>query len=60
VTLREYLEKQINYWMLHREDFPEDHYMYKKFTGKVEAYSDVLTTCPPSVLNTKILDEVGK
>lgn len=58
MTLREYLEKQISYWMEARNDFQEAHHLYQKYTGKIQAYSDILVTCPGSVLDNKILDEV--
>mgnify|MGYP003308379485 CR=1 FL=1 len=58
MTLREYLEKQISYWMDAKNEFPQGHHLHQVYKGKADAYTDILQTCPGSVLDKKILDEV--
>jgi hypothetical protein len=58
VTLKEYLEKQIRHWSKAKQEARFDTDTYWKADGKVMAYTDLILTCPDSVLNKKILDEV--
>jgi hypothetical protein len=58
MTLKEYLEKQIRWWSKAKQEatFDSDHYW--KADRKIMAYTDIILTCPDSVLSKKILDEV--
>jgi len=58
MTLKEYLEKQIKYFSESKKESRVDDPMYHLFEGRVRAYTDILLTCPTSVLEKKILDEV--
>lgn len=58
MTLKEYLEKQIRYWSKAKQEARIDTDVYCKFDGRIMAYTDILLTCPDSILNKKILDEV--
>lgn len=58
MTLKEYLEKQIRHWIRTKQEAAVDTDTYCKADGRVMAYTDIILTCPDSVLNKKILDEV--
>lgn len=58
MTLKEYLEKQIKHFSESKGESKEEDPMYNLFEGRVRAYTDILLTCPASVLEKKILDEV--
>ena len=58
MTLKEYLEKQIAHFAKAKQESKEDDPMYYQFKGQLLAYTDILLTCPYSVLNKKVLDEV--
>lgn len=58
MTLKEYLEKQIRYWSKTKQEASLDTDTYLKADGRVMAYTDIILTCPDSVLSKKILDEV--
>lgn len=58
MTLKEYLEKQIKHFSESKKEAKVDDPMYGIFEGRVRAYTDILLTCPNSVLDKKILDEV--
>lgn len=58
MTLKEYLEEQIRHWIKTKKEAAFDSDTYWKADGKIMAYTDILLTCPDSVLSKKILDEV--
>lgn len=58
MTLKEYLEKQIKYFAVAKQEAKLDDPMYHLFEGRIRAYTDIFLTCPDSVLSKKILDEV--
>ena len=58
MTLKEYLERQIRYWSKTKQEAALDTDTYLKADGRVMAYTDIILTCPDSVLSKKILDEV--
>jgi hypothetical protein len=58
MTLKEYLEKQIRHYAKARQEARDDTRYSEKFDGMIQAYTDILLTCPDSMLNKKILDEV--
>lgn len=58
MTLKEYLEKQIRYFAKAKQEAKVDDLLYDVFDGRIRAYTDIILTCPDSVLNKKILDEV--
>ena len=58
MTLKEYLEKQIRHWAKAKQEAVFDSDYYWKADGKIMAYTDIILTCPDSVLSKKILDEV--
>ena len=58
MTLKEYLEQQVEYFLNASNEYPVGHHMHHLYRGEYHSYSDILEKCPYSMLNTKILDEV--
>ena len=58
MTLKEYLEKQVRHWSKTKNEAATYSETYHEAAGKIQAYTDIILTCPDSVLSKKILDEV--
>jgi hypothetical protein len=58
MTLKEYLEKQIKHWSKTKHEAKFDSDTYWRADGFLMAYTDLILTCPNSILDKKILDEV--
>lgn len=58
MTLKEYLEKQMRHFAKAKQEAKLDDPMYHLFEGRIRAYTDIILTCPDSVLSKKILGEV--
>jgi hypothetical protein len=58
MTLKQYLIKQIKHFSKARQEASHNTVYAERFTGLINAYTDILLTCPDSILSKKILDEV--